>query len=293
MKIEYKVEDIYDKKSLNTILTTRLNISARLLTKLIKNNKILLNKNQCDTRQIANLGDIIQVDFDYIEDNSNIIPSKINLDIIYEDEWMLVINKPAGIPIHPSRAHYADSISNAIKYYYDKIALHKKIRPVNRLDLDTSGIVIFAKCEYIQESFIKQMKQYNFQKEYICIVEGILKKKKGTIAYPIARKKDSIIERCVDKENGHPSITHYEVVKEFQNYSLVKCKLETGRTHQIRVHMKEIGHPIVGDTLYGTKSNLISRQALHSSKIRCIHPISKKELIFESKLPKDMEILIK
>ena len=293
MKIEYKVEDIYDKKSLNTILTSRLNISARLLTKLIKNNKILLNKNQCDTRQIANLGDIIQIDFDYIEDNSNIIPSKINLDIIYEDEWMLVINKLAGIPIHPSRAHYADSISNGIKYYYDKIALHKKIRPVNRLDLDTSGIVIFAKCEYIQENFIKQMKDNNFQKEYICIVDGILEKKKGTIAYPIARKKDSIIERCVDKENGHLSITHYEVEKEFKNYSLVKCRLETGRTHQIRVHMKEIGHPIIGDTLYGTKSNLISRQALHSSKIRCIHPISKKELIFESKLPKDMKILIK
>ena len=293
MKIEYKVEDIYDKKSLNTILTTRLNISTRLLTKLIKNNKILLNKNQCDTRQIANLGDIIQIDFDYIEDNSNIIPYKIGLDILYEDEWMLVIKKPAGIPIHPSRAHYVDSISNGIKYYYDKIALHKKIRPVNRLDLDTSGIVIFAKCEYIQESFIKQMKEKKFQKEYICIVEGILENKKGTITYPIARKKDSIIERCVNKENGHPSITHYEVIKEFQNYSLVKCKLETGRTHQIRVHMKEIGHPIVGDTLYGTKSNLISRQALHSSEIRCIHPISKKELIFESKLPKDMEILIK
>ncbi len=291
MKIEYKVEKLYDKKSINKILIDKFNISARLLARLIKNNKILLNKNQCDTRQTVNLGDIIQIDFDYLEDNSNIIPTKINLDIIYEDEWMLVVNKPAGIPIHPSRAHFTDSISNGIKYYYDKISLHKKIRPVNRLDLDTSGIVIFAKCEYIQEIFIKQMKKRDFIKEYICIVEGSLENKKGELTYPIARKRNSIIERCVDKENGQPSITHYEVIKELKNYSLIKCRLETGRTHQIRVHMKEFGHPIIGDTLYGEKSNLISRQALHSFKIMCIHPVTKKKLIFESELPEDMKLL--
>ena len=293
MKLKYKINEQTVGKSINTILMSKLNISTRLLTKLIKNKNILLNKKQCDTREIMSLGDIIEIDFSYQEDNSNIIPTKMKLDIIYEDKWMLVINKIAGIPIHPSQSHFTDSLSNGIKYYYDTTSLHKKIRPVNRLDLDTSGIVIFAKCEYIQESFIKQMKENNFYKEYLCIVDGFLEKKDGVITYPISRKKGSIIERCVDKENGQSAITKYEVIKEFENYSLIKCRLETGRTHQIRVHMKEIGHPIISDTLYGTKSNLIARQALHSSKIKCIHPITKKELVFESKLPEDMEKLIK
>lgn len=292
MKLKYIVEKSNDEKSLHNILRNEMGISARLLIKLIKNERITLNKNKCDTRIIAKLGDIIEINFDYDEDNSNIIPTKMNIEIIYEDEWMVVVNKPAGIPVHPSLLHYTDSLSNGIKFYFDKISLVKKIRPVNRLDLDTSGVVIFAKCEYIQECFTKQMIKKEFQKEYLCLVSGILEPINRTIALPISRKKGSIIERCVDENNGQVAITHYEVIKKFENYSLVKCKLETGRTHQIRVHMQAISHPILSDTLYGTKSSLIERQALHSYKIRCIHPINKKELIFESKLPEDMEKLI-
>ena len=284
MKIEYEIKEKSINKSINSILTNELNISERLLTKLIKKEAILLNKNKCDTRTKVTLGDKIEIDFSYPEDNSNIMPTKMKLDIIYEDEWMLVVNKPAKIPIHPSRMHYQDSLSNGIKYYFDTINLHKKIRPVNRLDLDTSGVVIFAKCEYIQECFIKQMKEKIFQKEYICLVEGILENKKGTITYPISRKQGSIIERCIDLKNGQNAITHYEVLKEFTNYTLLKCTLETGRTHQIRLHMKAINHPILSDTLYGTKSQYIERQALHSYKIKCIHPISKKELVFKSEI---------
>jgi len=126
-----------------------------------------------------------------------------------------------------------------------------------------------------------------FQKEYLCLVAGLFENKTGTINLPIGRKNGSIIERCIDY-NGHPCLTHYEVIKEFSTYSLVKCQLETGRTHQIRVHMAAIGHPILGDTLYASASNLISRQALHSYRIQCIHPISKETLLWESKLPKDM-----
>ena len=202
-------------------------------------------------------------------------------------------NKSAGIPIHPSLLHFTDSLSNGIKYYFDEISLAKKIRPVNRLDLDTSGVVIFAKCEYIQECFINQMKNKEFQKEYICLVDGIIDIKEGTINLPISRKEGSIIERCIDKDNGQIAITHYEVIKEFKDFCLVKCKLETGRTHQIRVHMKAIGHPILSDTLYGTKSKLIERQALHSYKIECIHPITKENLVFKSKLPQDMKKIIR
>lgn len=245
MKLEYKIKENDVGKSINTILTNELNISSRLLTKLIKNRKIFVNNLICDTRKNADLGDNIEIDFDFPEDTFNIIPTQMKLEIIYDDEWLLVVNKPTGIPIHPSRAHYTNSLSNGIKFYFDSIGLPKKIRPINRLDLDTSGLVIFAKCEYIQESFIRQMASKSFKKEYMCLVTGILEQKNGTINLPIGRKNGSIIERCIDKNNGHHSITHYNVMKEFQNYSLLKCKLETGRTHQIRVHMAAIGHPLL------------------------------------------------
>lgn len=289
MKLKYIIEN--DKTSINQILQSELNISSRLLFKLIKNNKIFLNGKTVDTRQTANKGDYLIIDFECEEDNSNIIPTKMNLEIIYEDDWLLIVNKPAGIAIHPSILHYSDSLCNGIRFYFDSINLKKKIRPVNRLDLNTSGLVIFAKCEYIQESLISQMKNSTFKKEYLAICNGIFENYSGTINLPIARKENSIIERCIS-ENGQSSITHYEVLKEFDNYSLVKCSLETGRTHQIRVHMSAINHPLIGDTLYGSISDFINRQALHCYKLCFIHPISKKLMNFCSDLPLDFKNLV-
>lgn len=289
MKLRYTIKN--DNESINQILQNKLNISSRLLYKLIKNNLIYINGFNCDSRNTAKTGDIITIDFNYKEDNSNIISTKINLDKIYEDEWLLIINKQAGIAIHPSILHYSDSLCNGVKYYFDSINLSKKIRPINRLDLNTSGLVIFAKCEYIQECLISQMKSKTFQKEYIAICTGILKEKIGTINLPIARKENSIIERCISK-NGQPSITHYEVLQEFENYSIIKCTLDTGRTHQIRVHMSNIGHSLIGDTLYGTKSKLIDRQALHCYKLSFTHPITKKIMKFTGDLPLDLRNLI-
>ena len=273
---------------INDILFKEFHISTRLRTKLIKNKCIYVNNNICDTRDKISIGDTITVDLSLDEDNSNIVPTPMNLDIIYEDEWLLVLHKPAGIAIHPSMLHFDTSLSNGVKYYFDSIGLKKKIRPVNRLDLNTSGLVIFAKCEYIQECLSKQMENKTFKKEYLCIVSGKFKDKIGTINLPIARKKNSIIERCVNN-NGQKSITHYEVLQEFDNYSLVKCILETGRTHQIRVHMSYIGHPLLGDTLYGKSSPLIDRQALHCSKLEFIHPISKQNMIFTCELEEDLK----
>ena len=273
---------------INDILLKEFHISTRLRTKLIKNKCIYVNNNICDTRDKISIGDTITVDLSLDEDNSNIVPTPMNLDIIYEDEWLLVLHKPAGIAIHPSMLHFDTSLSNGVKYYFDSIGLKKKIRPVNRLDLNTSGLVVFAKCEYIQECLSKQMENKTFKKEYLCIVSGKFKDKVGTLNLPIARKKNSIIERCVNN-NGQKSITHYEVLQEFDNYSLVKCILETGRTHQIRVHMSYIGHPLLGDTLYGKSSPLIDRQALHCSKLEFIHPISKQNMIFTCELEEDLK----
>ncbi len=291
MKLEYLVKR-NDYKNINEILSLEFKISTRLKNKLIKKNMIFLNGNVCDTRNSVNIGDKLVVDLSYSEDNSNIVPKDMPLDIVYEDDWLLVVNKPSGIAIHPSILHFDNSLSNGIRYYFDKIGLKKKIRPVNRLDIDTSGLVIFAKCEYIQECLSLQMQEGIFKKEYLCLCHGLFDKKIGTINLPIARKKGSIIERCIDK-NGKKAITHYKVIKEFKDYSLVLCKLETGRTHQIRLHMASVCHPILGDTLYGTSSLLISRQALHSYKIKFIHPITKKELELIANLPEDIKRCVK
>lgn len=287
MEINYEIKN--NTQTINSTLQNELKISSRLLYKLIKLNKIELNHKPCDTRKTGTFGDTITINFDYEEDNSNIIPTKMNLNIIFEDDWLLVVNKPSGIAIHPSVLHYSDSLCNGIKFYFDKIGLKKKIRPVNRLDLNTSGLVVFAKCEYIQECLINQMKNNQFKKEYLAICNGFFDKKSGTINLPIARKENSIIERCIS-ENGQTAITHYEVLKEFDNYSLVKCSLETGRTHQIRIHMSAIGHPLLGDSLYGSISDLINRQALHCFNLQFIHPVYNNDLNFWGDLPNDFKI---
>ena len=289
MEINYEIKN--NTQTINSTLQNELKISSRLLYKLIKLNKIELNHKPCDTRKTGTFGDTITINFDYEEDNSNIIPTKMNLNIIFEDDWLLVVNKPAGIAIHPSVLHYSDSLCNGIKFYFDKIGLKKKIRPVNRLDLNTSGLVVFAKCEYIQEYLINQMKNNQFKKEYLAVCNGFFDKKSGTINLPIARKENSIIERCIS-ENGQTAITHYEVLKEFDNYSLVKCSLETGRTHQIRVHMSAIGHPLLGDSLYGSISDLINRQALHCFNLQFIHPVYNNDLNFWGDLPNDFKIFV-
>lgn len=291
MNLSYQIDkDDYYANVLH-VLKEQFLLSDRLITKLKKANQIYLNEFPTYTKKSVTVGDKVSVLIDFEEDNSNIVASNIPLNIIYEDDYLLVINKSANIAVHPSILHFDNSLSNGVKFYFDKLGLKKKIRIVNRLDRNTSGIVVFAKNEYIQECLIKQMKTKEFKKEYLAIVEGILELKSDTLNFPIARKEGSIIERTVSSD-GDSAITHYEVVKEFNNLSLVHITLGTGRTHQIRVHFSYIGHPILGDTLYGRPSELINRQALHSYKLTFIHPVEKKVLSIEAPLPTDIKNII-
>ena len=283
MILKIIVNENDSSKTINEIINQKFDLSNRLFNKLIRDKRIFVNDKNMDTRLKASENDKITIDLNYDEDNSNIVSKQMDLDIVYEDEGMLIINKPSGIAIHPSIRHYEDSIASGIKYYFESIGIHKKIRPVNRLDLNTSGLVIFAKNEYIQENLIKQMQAKTFTKEYLAIVTEILENKTGIIDKPIARKEGSIIERCVS-ETGQRAITEYEVIREFGNNSLVKCKLLTGRTHQIRVHFADIGHPLLGDSLYGEKSDLIEGQALHCYKLKFLHPVTTKELVIKCDL---------
>ncbi len=279
MDLNYTVQN---EINIRQVLREHFGISNRLLLKLKRNKKIYLNNSNNIYLDIpTKVNDLIRVNLDFEENNSNIVPTKMNLKILYEDDSLLIIDKPPHMPVHPSLNNYENSLSNGVKYYFDSINLHRLIRPINRLDKDTSGIVMFAKNEYIQSRLT------NYIKEYIAIVVGKLEGK-GIIDKPIKRKSDSIIERCID-ESGEKAITEYEVLKNFniegEDLTEVKCILHTGRTHQIRVHMAYINHPILGDTLYGKESNLIDRQALHAFKIKFIHPITKKEIEVISPIP--------
>ena len=287
MKLNYVIKQTDNFINVKEVLKAYFNISDRLLLRLKNTKNILLNGSPTYVSKEVCFGDEISVIIDFVEDNSNIVPTKMELDILCEDDCFLVINKPPHLPVHPSMSHYENSLSNGVKYYFDSIGLKKKIRPVNRLDKDTSGIVIFAKNEYIQECLVSQMKSKSFEKQYIAVCDGIFSKKVGTINLPIARKPGSIIERCVDN-SGDIAITHYEIINELDNISVVKCLLETGRTHQIRVHLSHIGHPILGDTLYGEKNTNVSRQLLHAYKVKFIHPISKKIVTYIAPIPDDI-----
>lgn len=242
-----------DNKNLRSILKDELNISSRLFNK-IKNKYVFVNGEHAIYYKDLNVNDVVEVDFGYDDENYNNIVSNpdIKFGIIYEDDWLLIVNKGANLPVHPSLNHYDISLSNGIRAYFDKIGLNKTVRLVNRIDKDTTGLVVIAKCEYIQECLIKQMNDDSFIKEYIAIARGLVDSS-GVIDFPIARKDGSIIERCVDLVRGEKAITNYVRL----NYnseldiSLVKCRLLTGRTHQIRVHFAYIGHPLLGDSLYG------------------------------------------
>ena len=280
-----------DNKNLRSILKDELNISSRLFNK-IKNKYVFVNGEHAIYYKDLNVNDVVEVDFGYADDNYNNIVSNpdIKFEIVYEDEWLLIVNKGANLPVHPSLNHYDISLSNGIRAYFDKIGLNKTVRLVNRIDKDTTGLVVIAKCEYIQECLIKQMNDDSFIKEYIAIARGLVDSS-GVIDFPIARKNGSIIERCVDLVRGENAITNYVRLKYNPelDISLVKCRLLTGRTHQIRVHFAYIGHPLLGDSLYGCdcvdvdncdfekfKPDLMNHQALQSNRVCFIHPISKK-----------------
>lgn len=287
IKLEYTVTTQEVNKTVKNILKEKLNISSRLLIKLKNAQNIFVNGESKFVNHVVKENDIVSVLINF-EEEDYIEAEEMNLDILYEDEYLLVVNKPSGIVVHPSSYHLNNTLANGVKYYLNN---KKKIRPINRLDRDTSGIVMFAKNEYVQERF---QGNETYKKEYLAIVNGIIKNDKGTINKPIARKPNSIMEREINYEEGQIAITHYEVLKRFneEGYTLVHIELETGRTHQIRVHFKSEGHTLLGDDLYGAPSNLINRQALHAWKISFKHPITDEQISITADIPEDIKNII-
>lgn len=220
--------------------------------------------------------------------SEKIPPVEFPLDIVYEDEDLLVVNKPADMPIHPSLNNYENSLANALAWYFAKQDKPFVFRCINRLDRDTSGLTIIAKHILSAGILSAQVTRRAIHREYLAIVRGQIHPDCGTIDAPIGRKGDSIIERQIDYVGGERAVTHYALEEYKKGHSLLSIHLETGRTHQIRVHMKHIGFPLIGDHLYNPDMEHIARQALHSHKLQFIHPITGEAMEFTAPLPDDM-----
>lgn len=249
---------------------------------------ILVNGVHYYMRQELSTGDHLQVRICETQNSEKIPPTKLPLDIIYEDEDLLVLNKPAGMPIHPSLNNYTNSMANALAYYFQSQGKPFIFRCCNRLDRDTSGLTIVSK-HLVSGSILSDMTKYReVHREYLAIARGSVTPSEGTIQAPLGRKEGTIIERTVDWEHGEDAVTHYKVVKEANGHSLVSLRLETGRTHQIRIHMKYLGYPLIGDYLYNPDMEYMTRQALHSHHMEFPHPITGEHMSFTAPLPEDM-----
>lgn len=277
-----------NQKTVKEIMYEKLKFSKKLSRKLEINRHILLNDKTTKLRKKTYIGDKLCIVFDDEEDEYEAVNIPIN--IIYEDMDLLIVNKPPKIVVHPTKSHYNNTIANGVSYYFNQKGIKKKVRLVNRLDMNTSGIVVIAKNPYAHNRISDQMRENKVEKYYYAIAEGVIEKNKDTINEPIARLTDDIVR--VVHTSGKECITHYEVIKRLENATLLKIKLDTGRTHQIRVHMKHIGHPVVGDTLYGTQSNKIDRQALHCYKLIFMHPRTQERIEIEAPMPEDMRLLM-
>ncbi|HBF0379846.1 TPA: RluA family pseudouridine synthase [Clostridioides difficile] len=279
-----------EEMTLKEVLLDKLNFSVRSLSKMKREKSVLVNGVYKKPSLKVYSGDLIEVKID--EEKANFEPQDLNLQIIYDDFDIIMVNKPPFIVVHPTKSHYDKTIANGISYYIDNQKENVKIRFVNRLDMNTSGLVIVAKNAYAHHTLSTAMSENKVEKKYITVVDGIIKENEGTIDEPIYRPTEDSIKRIID-ERGQSSVTHYKVIERLENATVLEVSLETGRTHQIRVHMAHIGHGIIGDELYGyVDEELINRQALHAYKLEFEQPRTKEKLKFKADIPEDMKELI-
>ncbi|MEL7657324.1 MAG: RluA family pseudouridine synthase, partial [Bacillota bacterium] len=290
-KFEYLIKENDKELPVKELLKRNFGFSSRLMTKLKVHECVQLNGSPIKMYMKGNPGDRITVSLP--KEKSDFEPENIPISVVYEDEDLLIINKQPGYVVHPTKGHPCHTMANGIMNYMLENNKHFKIRFINRLDMDTSGLLAVAKNSHCQDDMSKQMSENGVTKKYVAIVKGIIAEEDGTVDLPIDKEQEDHVKRAV-VEDGYPSVTHYKVLERFEKgYTLVELVLETGRTHQIRVHMSHIGHPIVGDVLYGEASVwLIERQALHARYLAFRHPVSNQFLELEAPLPDDMLMLI-
>ncbi|WP_404449329.1 RluA family pseudouridine synthase [Sutcliffiella horikoshii] len=279
-------------KLLREFLKERQISKAALIDIKFNGGALHVNGSAVTVRYALYEGDTVEVFFPKEEPSDDLVAEDIPLDIVFEDEYVLVVNKPAGMASIPSREHRHGTLANAVLGYYQLMGICATIHIVTRLDRDTSGLMLIAKHRHAHHLFSLQQKEFGVKRRYEALVHGEMKGEGGSasgkIDAPIGRKDTSIIEREV-REDGQRAVTHYEVLRVGEGWSHVSLRLETGRTHQIRVHMAYLGHPLVGDSLYGgSVGDGMVRQALHSCELSFFHPVEEQEMLFSCRLPVDM-----
>lgn len=287
----YTIDKELAGKTLRDFFRGKLKMSQRNLVSLKKAESIAVNGERAYMDLVLKEGDRVEVG-KIEEDSENIMPEYMALDIVYEDRHLIVINKEPGIPTHPTRKYYMGTLANGLLYYLMHDGKSSKIRPVNRLDKDTSGLIIFAKSAHAQHLMSLPESRDQIEKEYLAIVEGQIANDRGTIDEPIEREQPKRMKRVV-REDGDKAVTHYQVLERYPEYTVLKILLETGRTHQIRVHMAHIGYPLVGDSLYGHESEKINRHALHAYRLTFIHPFTHENLSLMAPIPEDIKAFMK
>ena len=288
----YKVEpEHHDLRIDRYLALIEPKFSRMHFNNLIKDGNVTVNEKVISPSYKIKSMDEIVVNFVEEEFNPNEIkPYKFDLDIIYEDDDVIVINKPKGLVVHPGDGHHDDTLVNALVYANKELSNVnglERVGIVHRIDKDTSGLLLVCKNNYAHMFIAEQLQNHSMHREYYALVMGRIEEDNGKINAPIARDKTNRMKMCVDPINGRSAVTHFTVVQRFEKYTLIDCKLETGRTHQIRVHMEYIKHPVVGDPLYGKNNCGIynNGQLLHAYKLTFVHPTTKKGMSFEAPLP--------
>lgn len=289
------VSDDFEGSRADKFISENSDISRSHAVSLIENGNCKVNKSNCTKNYRVKVGDIIELTVP-VNQEPEILPENIPIDIVYEDNDLLVVNKPKGMVVHPAPGHYSGTLVNSLMYHCkDSLSgINGIIRPgiVHRIDKDTSGLLIVAKNDNAHNGLAEQIKAHSFTRRYEAVVVGGVKEN-GTVNAPIARHKTDRKKMAVLNE-GREAITHYEVIANYSKYSHLRLKLETGRTHQIRVHMAYIGHPVAGDNVYGDgKPKWLEGQCLHAREIGFVHPVTKQELYFTSPLPDYFEKMLK
>lgn len=290
--LTYNVPAHEEGMELRTILTRRLFLSRKLLSRLkLTEQGITVNGQRRYINYKVQAGDVVEIRMEE-ETSEDILPqADIPVDVLYEDDHLLVVNKPAGLIVHPTTGHWANTLANGIVHMWQQRGLRIRFRPIHRLDKETSGVLAVAKNPYIHQNVSEQMKAGTVEKEYTALVHGLVERESGTVDEPIDRNPESPHYRIVTPA-GYPSVTHYRVLERLPAATLLSIRLETGRTHQIRVHMAYLGHPLLGDGMYGDPSLdaglPLSRQALHAHMLAFRHPVSGERTAFTAPLPGDL-----
>ena len=296
--LRYTVTADEDGLQLKTILKTKLQLSRKLMSKLkLTEAGISINGNRVYISERVHTGDLVEIRMQQ-EESEDILPQEMPLSIIHEDDHLLIVNKPAGMIVHPTHGHYTGTLANGVVHYWRERGEKCRFRPIHRLDQDTSGVLAIAKNPYAHQNVSEQMKENRVLKEYLAFVYGQPQDNAGTIDAHIDRDPEHPHVRIVTP-SGYRSVTHFEVVTRYAGAALVKLRLETGRTHQIRVHMKHIGNPLVGDQLYvpdkwqsDWPKLEMPRQALHAVRLGFQHPSTRQPVLFEAPLPDDLQAVL-